>query len=176
MCGSLNTLAYNPKFGSDKYFKSKDYKKETLEKFAYQWASHFDLDKTIVLSVIFQESRWKNQSVSKVNAKGLMQVMTATAKDMGMTKRESLFNPYTNIYYGCKYLRWLLNRYEGEYELALIAYYAGPRRSDYIRDGKLKHGSFRREITNYAVSVLSRSENMEVSVDQEINAEEVENF
>ena len=173
MCGSLSSEAYNPKFESDNYFRLKTYEKKELEKFAYQWATKFDLDKAVILSVIFQESRWRHTDTSSAEAKGLMQLLTPTAKDMGMSDKESLYNPYTNIYYGCKYLRWLLDRYEGDYELTLVGYYAGPKRADYLRDGKLKHGSFRQEIIGYAVSVLSRSENMEVYLDQKVEAEEI---
>lgn len=175
-CGSLSAESYNPRLGDDNYFKHKNYNKEVLENFAYKWATYFNLDKSIVLSVITQESSWNHKAVSSVNAKGLMQLLPSTAKDIGLSERESLFNPYTNIYYGCKYLRWLLNRYTGDYHLALVAYYSGPKWGDYLRDNKLKHGSFREQIVSYAVSVLSRSEYTEVTIGQEVEAEKINNL
>jgi soluble lytic murein transglycosylase-like protein len=172
-CGSLGALAYNPKLESDNYFIQKTYKKKTLENFAYKWAEHFDLDKTIVLSQIVQESSWNHKAVSVANAKGLLQLLPTTAVDEGMSEKESLFNPYTNIYYGTKYLRKLLNRYTGDYHLALVAYYSGMKWADFLRDGKLRDGKFKDEITAYAEQVLTRSEHMEVDFGQEVEAEEI---
>lgn len=175
-CGSQYAEAYNPKLESDNYFISKNYKKKSLENFAYKWARSFDLDVSIVFSVITQESNWNHKAVSHVEAKGLMQLLPSTAKDIGMSERESLFNPYTNIYYGCKYLRQLLNRYTGDYLLTLVAYYSGMKWADYLRDGKLKNGRFKTEIVGYAEEVLSRSDYMEVSFGQEVEAEETNKF
>ena len=103
----------------------------------------FNLDTSVVLSVIAQESSWNHKAVSVVDAKGLMQLLPSTAKDMGMRERESLFNPYTNIYYGCKYLAYLRKRYSGNYRLTLVAYYSGMKWADYLSKGKLRKGKFK---------------------------------
>lgn len=172
-CGSLRALAYNPKLESDNYFSRKNYQRKSLENFAHYWAEHFELDKTIVISVITQESSWNHKAISSVEAKGLMQLLPSTAVDEGMSEDESLYNPYTNIYYGTKYLKKLLDRYTGDYHLALVAYYGGMKWADFLRDGKLKDGSFKKEITSYADEVLARSGYMEVAFGQEIETKEI---
>lgn len=170
--------AYNPLKKPDSFFLSKEYENKKIEKFAIKWSRHFGLPENIVFSVIDQESRWNHKATSHVNAKGLMQLMPATAKDLGLSSEESLYNPYTNIYYGCKYLSFLADRYEDDFFLVLVAYYSGMKWADYIQKGKLRDSDFRKEITGYAQEVLVRSISyMEVGVGREkIQAEEVNQF
>jgi len=159
---------YNPKLQSDKYFLKKTYSKESLIKFSEIWAKEFFLKEHIVKAIIEQESTWNHSAISKVKAKGLMQIMRGTAAHLKMSPRESLYNPYTNIYYGCKYLKQLLDRYNGDYFYALVGYYAGPKNSDKLMMNKIRSNSYRKKITNYAYSVLKKSlRYMEVSINEE---------
>ena len=64
------------------------------------------VDPTMTLSLIWQESRFRAGARSSVGARGLMQVMPATAKDMGVADASSLYDPRTNLRTGIKYLRW----------------------------------------------------------------------
>ena len=164
---SVFGLDYNPKLGRDISFSEEGYQREDLANYVLEWANYFNLDTDIVMAIVDKESSWRHNVVSNVGAIGLMQLMPQTAYDEGMHKHESLFNPYTNSYYGCKYVSKLLSRYQGNYFLALVAYYAGMRRADSIKLGTLPNGKFREEITNYAFSILLRSGYLEVAFGQQ---------
>lgn len=86
-------------------------------------SQRFDVDKNLIKSIILAESAGKHDAVSKADAKGLMQLMDATAKEVGV--RDS-FNPAENILGGTKYFAQLLRQYSGDIKLSLAAYNAGP--------------------------------------------------
>ena len=93
------------------------------------------VDAALIAAVIYSESRFREQT-SRAGARGLMQITPATAKDIerlsgGSTfKLDDLSDPELNIRYGTFYLRWLLDRYEGNEIAALAAYNAGPGNAD----------------------------------------------
>lgn len=95
-----------------------------------QQAEDKDLDAALIAAMIYQESRFRQQT-SPVGAEGLMQIMPDTARYIarrsGGTQFElrDLGDPQINIAYGSWYLRYLLERYDGDEVLAIAAYNAG---------------------------------------------------
>ncbi|HYO78111.1 MAG TPA: lytic transglycosylase domain-containing protein [Thermoanaerobaculia bacterium] len=85
-------------------------------------ARQFDVDAALVSAVIKAESDYNPRIVSHKGARGLMQLMPATAKRFGVTNS---FDPKENIYGGTRYLRWLLKKFNGNADLAVAAYNAG---------------------------------------------------
>ena len=85
-------------------------------------ANLHDVDITMVKAIIMAESGYKKTSVSRYGARGLMQLMPATAKSLGV---KDIFNPHENIHAGVKYYKSLLKRFNGDEKLALAAYNAG---------------------------------------------------
>jgi Rod binding domain-containing protein len=88
-----------------------------------QAAAKHQLDPNLIHAVMQKESAGKSFAVSRVGAKGLMQLMDGTAKDMGV---KNSFDPIQNINGGAKYLKKMLKRHDGDVSLALAAYNAGP--------------------------------------------------
>jgi hypothetical protein len=80
------------------------------------------VDPRFIHAVIKQESRYNPKAVSYVGAKGLMQMMPATAQRFGL---KDPFDAKTNVEAGTKYLKWLLKRFDGDVSLALAGYNAG---------------------------------------------------
>ncbi len=80
------------------------------------------VDPRFIHAVIQQESKYKPDATSPVGARGLMQLMPATAKRFDCT---DLRDEACNVEAGTKYLAWLLKRFNGDVKLALAGYNAG---------------------------------------------------
>lgn len=90
-----------------------------------------DLDPLIVISLMRQESAFNPHATSSVGAKGLMQLMPATAKRFNKkVKVKHLSDPEINIAIGTKYLKLLVDRFEGNLIYTLASYNAGEHRID----------------------------------------------
>jgi peptidoglycan lytic transglycosylase len=98
----------------------------------YSSADKYRLDPMLVASVIFVESRYRPDAVSSKKAVGLMQIMEGTAVEMAADggtidfKLEMLTEPRINLDFGCRYLKQLIERFDGDIVLALAGYNAGP--------------------------------------------------
>lgn len=92
-----------------------------------QAAQEFGIRPELLSAVANQESGGNPEAQSSKGALGVMQLMPATAKELGV---EDPLDPEQNIRGGAKYLRQLLDRYNGNEKLALAAYNAGPGRVD----------------------------------------------
>jgi len=90
-------------------------------------ASKYRLDHKLVSAVIQVESQFNPMAVSKSGAKGLMQLMPSTARQLGVIDPH---DPSQNIEGGTKYLRYLIERFKGDVTLALAAYNSGPLNVD----------------------------------------------
>ncbi len=116
---------------------------------AYPFAScfrraseNYRIPYAFLLAVARGESFFNPKAESHKSCYGVMQIRwPETAKHLGINRRKDLFSPCTNIFAGAKYLRELLDRYDGNLHLALAAYNYGPGRipknaaRDHIPDG-----------------------------------------
>ncbi|MGM0844325.1 MAG: lytic transglycosylase domain-containing protein [Bacillota bacterium] len=90
-------------------------------------AQKYNIPTKLISSVISQESNFNPDAVSHAGASGLMQLMPATARGLGVT---DIFDPEQNVFAGTKYLRQMMDKYNGNLEMALAAYNAGPGNVD----------------------------------------------
>jgi soluble lytic murein transglycosylase len=134
-----------------------------------QQARDKNLDPALIAAVIYRESKFRDVT-SKAGAKGLMQILPETAHFIARTsggtefEQGDLADPQINISYGSWYLRYLLDRYDGNTVAAVAAYNAGhgrvdewggkeltvedirfPETADYTRDVIDKRGDYARE-------------------------------
>ena len=101
--------------------------KTPFQKLIHDAAARYNLDPTLIHSVIAIESNFDPKAVSRKNARGLMQLMPRTAELMGV---KDSFDPGQNIDGGSHYLSDLLKKYKNDITLALAAYNAGPESVD----------------------------------------------
>ncbi|MGE0130076.1 MAG: lytic transglycosylase domain-containing protein [Blastocatellales bacterium] len=116
-------------------------------------ASRHGVEPLLLYSVMCQESAFKDRAVSPKGARGLMQLMPATAARFGV---KNIFDPEQNIHAGARYLRFLLDLFDGDISLALAGYNAG--------EGAVKKYGYTvppyRETINYVRKISRRYSNL----------------
>lgn len=113
-------------------------------------AVRFDLSPSLLEALVWQESRWRENAISPVGARGLAQLMPGTARYLGVDSAD----PFQNLEGGARYLREQLDRFDGNLEKALAAYNAGPGRVE--RAGGVPNI---RETQNYVAAIMGRLAN-----------------
>src|SRR5690606_14577305 len=113
-------------------YASYDLSRELAEQI-YDSAIEAGIDPDIAFGLVRAESSFQNSATSYVGAVGLTQLMPATARwlERGITNSE-LRNPTTNLRIGFRYLKQLVEKYNGDTDLALVAYNRGPGTVDRI--------------------------------------------
>ncbi len=114
-------------------------------------AGHVSLASGLIRSVVTAESAYDPQAVSPAGARGLMQLMPETARELGV---EDSFDPEQNLIGGSRYLRRLLDKYDGDLDHALAAYNWGPGNVD--RHGLEKIPQETREYLSRVKNLLAK--------------------
>jgi soluble lytic murein transglycosylase-like protein len=110
-------------------------------------AARYDLSPALIEAVVWQESRWQASARSPAGARGLAQLMPGTARSLGVDPDD----PLANLEGGARYLRYLVDHFDGDIEKALAAYNAGPGRVE--RAGGVPAI---RETQTYVTAVMGR--------------------
>ena len=118
--------------------------KEWLEPIIAEASSRYGVETGLIKAVIKAESNFNPTAVSSAGAQGLMQLMPGTARSLGVNDS---FDPEQNVMAGTRFLRDLLNRYNGNMDSALAAYNWGPGNVD------RKPGNMPRETQDYLARV-----------------------
>lgn len=100
-----------------------DISNEEINNLIEKYSAKTGLDADFVRAVVKQESGFNEDATSRCGAAGLMQLMPATAKGLGVSDS---YDPEQNIYGGTKYLKGLMEKFGNDKKLALAAYNAGP--------------------------------------------------
>ena len=127
-----------------------------------KYAEENNLDPSLIRSIIDQESKFDHRAISRAGARGLMQLMPATARSLGV---RNSFDPEENIRAGVRHFRSLMNRFNDDLELSLAAYNAGE--SIVSRLGRIPDY---RETREYVASVKRKYEMMENTEEEAIQA------
>ncbi|MDR2461383.1 MAG: lytic transglycosylase domain-containing protein [Deltaproteobacteria bacterium] len=129
--------------------KVEDIRHQDIDSIIKRVGEALDLDPALIKAVVKTESNYNPNAVSHAGAKGLMQLMPRTAKEMGV---QDPFDPLQNIWGGAKYLKRMLERQGGNLNKALAAYNWGP--GNLARNG---YGNNMPQETRRYIEVVNRN-------------------
>jgi soluble lytic murein transglycosylase-like protein len=115
-----------PYLANDGFVKGRSWKSSPMHEYQDMIKSisaRYRVNPKLVTAVIATESNFDELAISRTGAMGLMQLMPDTATHLGV---RNPFDPKENIEGGVKYLRYLIERFNGDLELAVAAYNCGP--------------------------------------------------
>ena len=135
---NLNASYSNQKIGG---------KPSSYDSLINKYAKEYGVDPNLVKAVMKRESQFNPKACSPAGARGLMQLMPATARELGVT---DINDPEQNIKAGVKYLKKCLDARGGNVELALASYNAGPNNSA-VKAGRIPQNG---ETPNYVNAVM----------------------
>ncbi|NHN30915.1 lytic transglycosylase domain-containing protein [Paenibacillus sp. S3N08] len=164
---SLKPASLNPLFAAASSYQSEKTAEKPiatdLDKLIHDASSRNHVQPSLVKAVIDAESSFNSKAVSHAGAKGLMQLMDATGRSVGV---DDPFDPAQNVQGGTKYLSNLLKKYDGNQGVALAAYNAGSGRIDRLgiandQDLAERLGELPKETQKYVTKVLNLQRNYE---------------
>lgn len=162
---STGTQATTAAVGQNEDFSSYLQTTASLEEIFTEAAEKYHVPKNLIKAIAKAESDFNPNATSGAGAQGIMQLMPATARELGVTDS---YDPYQNIMGGTKYISEMLAKYDGNVSLALAAYNAGS-------NNVAKYGGIPpfKETQNYVVKVTGYMNNgVEVpSASYRINAD-----
>lgn len=120
------------------------------EEYVVKYSTQYDVDPTLVFAVIKVESNFDPDAESEVGARGLMQLMSDAydwvkfrIDDQREHTYDDMYDPELNIEYGCYYLSYLMDKYDGSIELTAAAYHCGMGLVDgWLEDGTIDADNF----------------------------------
>ena len=140
---------------SDYRARSSSPQRQELADAIYRESVAADVDPFLVASIVARESSFRSRAVSRVGAVGLMQLRPFVAKNVAQRSSiewngvETLHSPDRNLRLGILYYKELLDRFEGDREMALTAYNYGPTRvSAQVARGTYRGSSYANKIIN----------------------------
>ena len=110
------------KYTSRLYNSHRARRERIYNEIIHEAAVKYGIDAALIKAIIMAESGYDNKAISKKGAIGLMQLMPETANALGV---EDIYDPAHNVNGGAKYIKFLLDKFNGNLELALAAYNAG---------------------------------------------------
>ncbi|PYO55199.1 MAG: lytic transglycosylase [Candidatus Rokuibacteriota bacterium] len=139
-------LASHPRGVTDGGHVAADASAPAIRSHIKEAANRYAVSEDLVIAVIEVESRFDARAVSHRGARGLMQLMPATAASLGV---RDAFDPRDNIHGGVRHLRWLMDRFDHDVPTVLAAYNAGEK-------VVLKNQRVPRETREYVKQVMRR--------------------
>lgn len=125
MCLFMVLVCATPIFAADRPLAAQAFPHpvpQNLAQIITEAGRTYNVDPNLIAAVAFHESEFNTRELSNIGAQGLMQLLPATSKALGV---QDAFDPRQNIFGGTKYLKKQLDRFNGDVDRALAAYTAG---------------------------------------------------